>query len=336
MEHIGIDLGGRESQVCIRTPDGKIIEEKRMATSSLEKFFKTRPPSRVVMETCSEAFAVAESAQRCGHQTRVVPATLVRSLGVGARGIKTDIRDARVQSEVSCRIDLPSVHIPSVSSRELKARLNMRDALVSARTQLINTVRSYLRCSLIRVRCTPETMPKKVRAYLEENPLGVGDFVERQLQVIETLNKQIKAADKELDDLVKGNETCRRFTTAPGVGPVTATRFLSTIDTPTRFTNAKSVASYLGLTPGEKSSSDKQRRTGLTKAGPRALRCCLVQAAWVIWRTKPHDPLCIWAKSVAERRGKQAAVCALARKLSGILWAMWRDERNYNATRVAV
>ena len=65
-------------------------------------------------------------------------------------------------------------------------------------------------------------------------------------------------------------------------------------------------------------------------AGPKALRACLVQASWVLWRTQPHDPLNRWAHAVAERRGKQVAICALARKLAGVLWAMWRDERVYN------
>jgi transposase len=92
------------------------------------------------METCAEAFRVADAALLLGHQVRIVPATLVRSLGVGARRIKTDKRDARALSEVSTRIELPSVHIPSSESRDRKAMCGMREALVSSRTKLANTV----------------------------------------------------------------------------------------------------------------------------------------------------------------------------------------------------
>ena len=84
-----------------------------MAPRTLETFFRRQLHSRVVLETCAEAFHVADLALSHAHEVRVVPATLVRSLGVGARGIKTDRRDAQVLSEVSCRIDLPSVHVPS-------------------------------------------------------------------------------------------------------------------------------------------------------------------------------------------------------------------------------
>jgi transposase len=99
-----------------------------------------QPKSRVVLETCAEAFAIADTARLSGHEVRVVPATLVKSLGVGARPTKTDRRDAWALSEVSCRIDLPSVHIPSTVARERRALLASRDSLVSARVQFVNCV----------------------------------------------------------------------------------------------------------------------------------------------------------------------------------------------------
>ena len=118
MDHIAVDLGSRESQLCVRGSDGAMLEERRYPTGMLGQYLATRPKSRVVVETCSEAFGVADVAVAAGHEVRVVPATLVRSLGVGARRTKTDRRDAQILSEVSCRIDLPSVHIPTRLSRE--------------------------------------------------------------------------------------------------------------------------------------------------------------------------------------------------------------------------
>src|ERR1700721_4362304 len=109
MEHIAIDLGGRESQVCVRNEDGKILQEGKHPTGELEKIFEGRTRSRVIVETSAEAFKVADAALRQGYEVRVVPATLVKSLGVGARRTKTDQRDAQALSQVSCRIDLPSV-----------------------------------------------------------------------------------------------------------------------------------------------------------------------------------------------------------------------------------
>ena len=143
MEHLAIDLGGRESQICVRGSDGEIVEERRCRTAALPGYLARRPRSRVVVETCSEAFGIADAA--VGHEVRVVPATLVRSLGVGARRLKTDRRDAQILSQVSCRIDLPSVHVPSRQARQRKTLCGMREALVEARTKLVNTVRGWLR-----------------------------------------------------------------------------------------------------------------------------------------------------------------------------------------------
>ena len=335
MHHIGIDLGGRESQLCVRDEGGKIVAERRVATQTLPQMLSELTPAhRVVMETCAESFAVASAARRAGHDVRVVAATLVRSLGVGARGIKTDVRDARVLGEVSCRIELPSVHVPSASTVELKTLLGMRDALVECRSKLCNTVRSYLRGQLQRVRCTPETMPKRVREFLLTRPEGVPACIERQLRAIEELNEQVKEADKELESRVENDEVCRLLMTAPCVGPVTAARFRSSIDDVSRFTHAHALESYLGLTPGEDSSSERQRRTGITKAGPSAVRKCLAQACWTIYRTQAHDPLCQWGRRIAERKRPQIAVSAMSRKLAGALYAMWRDQRPYDPERM--
>lgn len=45
---------------------------------------------------------------------------------------------------------------------------------------------------------------------------------------------------------------------------------------------------------------------------------------------KPQtEALCKWAEGIAQRRGKRIAVVALARRLSGIMWAMLRDGTEY-------
>jgi len=66
-----------------------------------------------VVEACSEALAIEDAALTVGHEVRVVPGTLLWSLGVGARRLKNDRRDGQVLSGIWCRIDLPSVQVPS-------------------------------------------------------------------------------------------------------------------------------------------------------------------------------------------------------------------------------
>jgi transposase len=333
MDHVAIDVGGRESQICRRSPDATILEELRWATNSLGDYLAQLSPSRVVLETCAESFKLADLAQSLGHQVKVVPATLAPQLGVGARKLKTDKRDARALSKACCLLgdDLPSVHIPSKRSRERSSLCGMREALVEARTALVNTVRGYLRGQVLstRLKRQPSNMAEGVRLLFKKDRLELPHFVERQLQMLEHLTEAIDDADKELSRLANADEDCRRLMTAPGVGPVTAIRFTAAIDNVQRFSKGREVGSYIGLTPGENSSSDSQHRLGITKAGSRKLRWILVQAAWAARIRYQDDPMVQWAHQLSERRGKMIATVALARKLAVVLHAMLRDKTTY-------
>jgi transposase len=336
MDHIGIDLGSRDSQVCVRNSEGAITEEVRRPTAELSRWLATRAPARVVLETCTEAFRLAGVARRHGHDVRVVAATLVRALGVGQRGLKNDERDARTLSEASCRIDLPSVHIPTVVSQEVKAICVSREALVRMRTLLVNRVRSYLRSRVgPRLRATPDTLPAKVRRALLDDPEGLPAHLERVLVVLETLREQIVQADTELKVLARADVRMRRLMTVPGVGPVTAARFVAALDDVDRFPNAASVASYLGLIPGENTTGFRTKRTRLTRAGAPQVRWALGQAAWSLYLHRPQDPMVQWAKQVAARRGAQVAIMALARKLAHVLYALWKHGTTYDPARGA-
>jgi transposase len=338
MDHVAIDLGSRESQICIRDAHGTIVKESRACTEKLGELVKKLPErSRVIVETSAEAFAVADIARECRHQVRVVPATLVKSLGVGARGIKTDRRDAQTLSEVSTRIDLPSVHVPSRASREVQALCGMREALVETRTKLINSVRGYLRTLLIRPRgAAIKTFAQRVRETFDKRDIELPRFVERQLESIEHLCEQIAEADREVATAAGEDPVCARLMTTPGIGPVTALRFVAAIDEVERFSGAHQVESYVGLTPGERSSGVRTWRTGITKAGRPKLRWALVQAGWAGRRSRHrHDPLFRWVDELEKRRGKMVAAVALARKLVGILYAIWRDGTVYDPSRAA-
>lgn len=337
MNHVAIDLGGRESQICIRSADGTILEERKLPTRRLEKLVGEWTRSRVILETSAEAFRIADAVLAAGHEVRVVPATLVRTLGVGSRGVKTDEKDARVLSEVSCRIELPSVHIPSALARELKSLCGSREALLETRTKLINNTRGWLRTQLWRIRSGATiSFPSRVRAHAESTDQVLPEHIERQMVVIEAINLQARAADDQVRRIAKEHPVCQRLMTVPGVGPVTAVRFVAALDDVTRFSTAHGVQSYLGLTPGENSSSERQQRTGITKAGPAPLRRTLVQAAWTAIRMCPDEPMVAWAMQVAARRGRFIAVVALARKIAGVLFALWRDGTTYRAARAAV
>ena len=329
--HIAIDLGGKESQVCVRRSDGTISREERMKTAALEGWLATvKEPCVVVVETCAEALRTADAARALGHEIRVVPSTLCPSLLVGARGKKTDRDDARALSLASCRIDLPSVHVPSPAARDRKSELTARSALVEARKGLVNVTRSWLRTRGWTVQPgSTDTFASRVRKKAAAQQDAIPVWIERLLVSVDELTKQIAQANQEAKTAAASDPRCELMMSVPGIGSLVSLAMVSTVDDEKRFEDTQHLASYVGLVPSEDSSSQRVRRGGITKAGSARLRWLLVQAAWSAWRTRPNDPMVLWAKQVAERRGRRVAITALARKILGIAWAIWKSGKPY-------
>ena len=112
---------------------------------------------------------------------------------------------------------------------------------------------------------------------------------------------------------------------------MTAAAFVATLDEVTRFRSAHQVEAYLGLVPGEHSSGERKQRGRITKAGSARARWLLIETAWRVLRSRRSETagLRTWAERIGMRRGKRIATVALARRLAGILYAMWRDKRDY-------
>lgn len=338
MEHIGIDLGSRHSHIAILDASGQEQLRKKVETRELPGWLAMRGTSRVVMEACTQSPAVARAAVKAGHTTFVVPGNVVRALGVGARGIKTDDRDALVLARASVRSEeLPSVHLRSDVSRSLRETLSSRSTLVDARKNIVLSIKSWLRGRLVTVkgRAHPSTFANTVRKLALEHPEGLPSGIEALLQSYEHLSEQIARLDEELETVAKIDETCKLLRSISGVGPITALSFMAHVDTPTRFGSADELGSYMALTPGENTTGGKLVRTGTIKAGPGYLKAMLVQCAWCAWRTRPNDPMVLWARAIAERRGKRIAIVALARKIATIMWAMWRHGTPYDPTKAS-
>jgi transposase len=136
-------------------------------------------------------------------------------------------------------------------------------------------------------------------------------------------------------EIAEQDPLCKRLMAVPGVGPVIALRFVAVVDQPERFHSAHHLMSYVGLTPGESSSSLRSQRRGITKAGASDLRHALIQGCWSMLRAKPSEPMAQWALALAARRNRQVAVVALARKVLGILWAMWCNGQSYRSELAA-
>lgn len=334
MEHVGIDLGSSRSAICVLSADGAIVKEHVVATAELEGLMAKRPPAKVAVESCSESRKIALQAREHGHLVRVVPSVFVRSLGIGARRIKTDKRDARSLAVASFRLgdELPQVHVRSDEASAIQDLVRARASLVGQRTMAINFVRAQLRKALLGrgPRCTATAFVERVRELVGDNP---SLQVNGHLKLLHTLNEEIKELEREMQQVAKANEAAQRLQKISGVGAVVALAFIAAIDDAKRFGSAARVASYVGLSPGENTTGFNVKRTSIVAAGQKQLRALLVQAAHVMLIPRgTREPIAQWAIQIQQRSGRKVAVCALARRLAVVMWAMLRDGTRYDPT----
>jgi transposase len=332
MDFIGIDLHKTSSQVCILSEDGELTERRIKSTrASFDEMFAGRPQARILVEASTESEWVACHLEELGHVVIVADPNFAPMYATRDKKIKTDKRDARALCE-ACRLGAyRPAHRTSERQRRIRAQLLVRSTLVRTRSKYISLIGSLARREGCRI-ATDGSTNFAARVEAANLPAHVMATVAPLFESLKMLNRQIAEADAELEKIVREDDVVRRLCMVPGVGPVTATTFAATIDDATRFGAAKQVRSYLGLVPREYSSGERQHRGRISKAGGSRARTLLVEAAWALlrWRNAKNQALYDWAMRIAARRGRARACVALARKMAGILYAMWRDGTEFD------
>ncbi|MET0648505.1 MAG: IS110 family transposase [Pyrinomonadaceae bacterium] len=337
MDFIGIDLHKTSSQICALSEGGELTERRIKSTKeAFNEVFAGRPPARILVEASTESEWVAQHLESLGHEVIVADPNFAPMYATRDKKIKTDKRDARALCE-ACRLGAyRRAHRTSERQRKIRAQLLVRSTLVRTRSKYISLIGSLARREGCRI-ATGGSNNFAARVEAANLPAHVMEAIAPLFESLRMLNRQIAEADAELEKIVKEDEVVRRLCTAPGVGPVTATTFAATIDDATRFGAAKQVRSYLGLVPREYSSGERQHRGRISKAGGSRARTLLVEAAWALlrWRNAKNQALYDWAMRIAARRGRARACIALARKMAGILYAMWRDGTEFDPEAIS-
>lgn len=336
MRIVALDLGVRKTTYC-EISQGKVVQRATVSdVTSLQSLLgPEQAAATVAIEACREAWHVHDLLVKWGNEVVLVDTTRSRQLGIGQHGRKTDRIDAETLARALEVGRIPAAHVLSPKRRELRRVLAVRRALVESRAQFVTTLRGLVREQGGKIpSCDTEQFVRKTRA--QKLTSEVSKLIEPLLILVETIETQLANTEEQLALLCSQEPLIAVLTTTPGVGTVIAATFMSVIDEAKRFRSAHQVESYVGLVPCEDSSGGKRRLGAISKKGNGYLRTLLVQASWVILRNgDKSDPLHLWVNKLAERRDKRIAVVALARRLVGVLWAMWRDGTVYDAPHLA-
>lgn len=239
---------------------------------------------------------------------------------------KNDRNDARSIAQIVRSGWFKAVHVKSTDSQELRTLLTSREFLVNKVRDHENEMRGALRPFGLKVgRVGASGFAHRVRELVADRP-RLAMCMEALLASREVLRQQLAALHGALLRVVKNDELCVRFMGIPGVGPVTALAFKTTIDRPDRFRRSADVGAHLGLTPRQFQSGKTDRKGRIGKGGDSLTRTALFAAANVMLsRSTQWTALKHWGVTLAKRSSLKKAKVAVARKLAVIMHRMWRD-----------
>jgi transposase len=340
MEYGASDLHMRRSQIRIVEADGRIVLERKIDTrrTDLTQVCGARPSMRILIESSTESEWVAQHLEGLGHEVLVADPNYAAMYGSRSRKVKTDKRDVAALTEANRTGVYRRAHRASAASQTLRQTLRVRAHLVQLRSRTISLLRALLRREGLRL---PSGSAEGLLTRLDRLtvPPALVTVIAPLRAILTHVNESLAAREQEVEARAAADPTTQRLMTAPGVGPIVALTYQAVLDVPARFGgDAARASAFLGLVPSEDSSAERQHKGHITKTGPRDLRALLVQASWVIWRGRSAAgaALRVWAHALAARRGRRIAIIGRARRLSRILSAMWRDQKEFVARRQPV
>jgi transposase len=302
---------------------------------AFERRFGGMARARIIIEVGTHSPWMSRLLERLGHEVIIANAHRVRLIAEGNK--KNDRNDAETLARLG-RLDvalLSPIRHRDVEAQAALAVVRSREALVRARTLLVNQVRGTVKSTGERLPASDaDTFHQKAAAHL---PSDLSRALGPVLEAIEDLTTRIRELEREVERLSNERypETAllRRV---PGVGPITALTFVATIGDPHRFRRSHDIGAYLGLTPKQRQSGERDPQLGITRAGDRMLRSLLVQCAhYILGYRGPDSDLRRWGLQYAgdNAQAKKRAVVAIARKLAVLLHRLWVTGAVYEPLR---
>lgn len=328
--YAGLDVSLEMTSVCVVDEDGALVFEAKVLSE----------PDAIgaVLAGCGGAFArvgleagplsqwLCNGLTAAGMPTICIEARHAKAAMVAMNRNKNDRNDARSLAHLIRSGWFKAVHVKSTESQELRTLLVSREFFVNKLRDHENEIRGLLRPFGLKVgRVAVREFEARVRTLVDGIPM-LELCMDSLLRGRAQMQAQLAALHSALLRVTANDELCRRFMTIPGVGPVTALSFKSTIDDPSRFRRSSDVGAHLGLTPRQYQSGETDVRGRISRSGDAFTRTALFTAAHVmLTRSRQWTSLRSWGVRIAKRSSLKKAKIAVARKLAVVMHRMWRD-----------
>ena len=267
--YIGLDLHKNYLQAAVIDKKGTLLKEQRIPNQaeSIKSFFdhklRNSRKNEIVIESSSTWYNVYELLSE-DERNHVVLSNPVKTKAIASAKVKTDKIDASTLAQLLRGGYIPECYIPPRHIMDLREMVRYRASLVSARTSVKNKIHAILLMKGIKINA--EYRPFTIQ-FVEELK-KIGDYrIEGYLNVISSLNEEIREISLKIKSESKGDEYAKLLMTIPGIGYYSALLISSEIGDINRFPDSHHLCSYAGLTPSTHCSGGVRYRGSMTKGG---------------------------------------------------------------------
>ena len=329
--YAGLDVSDKMTHVCVVDGSGKIVWAGACATDPevIARTLKARAPglARVVLETGPLSAFLYHGLYERGAPVICVCARHAKGV-LSVRMNKSDPHDAEGLAQMARTGWFKAVRIKDEATHMVRARLKIREQLIDARQALAGQLRGLLKLFGLRLGKVTTSNKRRERlvALFAQKP-ELEPIMTPLIESLEAIETQIAGSSRQLAAQAAADPVTARLMTAPGVGPITALVFKTSIEDPGRFARSEDAGAFAGLAPRRNQSGERDIRGRISKAGDPMLRSALYEAAnSLLGRLKRPCALRTWGKRLAETKGAKRARVAVARKLAILLHRLWLSE----------
>ena len=319
---LGIDLAKLVFSIHGVDANDKCKLRKTIKRNNLLAEVAKLPPCIIGMEACSGAHYWAREFTKLGHEVRIMASKFVIPY---RQNEKNDANDA----EAICE-----------EQQAVLCLHRIRQGTIKDRPARINRLRGLLAEFGITMPVGRYPAQKAIGGILEDGENNL-PFLARELlndlwQSIKGLNEEILKYDRKLYALANQMKDAKRLMSIPGIGEITATAVVATVNDAKHFDSSRSFAAWIGLVPRQYSTGGKVHLGRISKRGEKHIRTSLIHGARAVIANCKNktDRTSLWVKDLVERRGFKRATVALAAKNARLIWALLHSNKEYQVDYV--
>jgi transposase len=322
-QYVGIDFHRRRSMIVRKNAAGEKLSSVRVVNDPwviAAAVAEAGPEPEVVIEATYGWYWIVDWLQGQGATVHLANPS---GLNWGTRRVKNDERDAIDLIDMLRLGRLPEAWIAPSATRELRELVRYRAKLVALRSGLKAQVHAVMAKEGV-LPTVADMFGPAGNAQLDEMALGDAYTirVESLRDLIEVYDREVAMLEGRIRERVRGHRGYRAIQAINGIGPTMAAILVAEIGDVGRFRSAAALCSWAGLTPKHKESDNTVQRGQLTKQGSRLVRWAVIEGTV---RYHGGGKLTADFHQIAERRGKNKATVAIARKVLTLVSYGLRD-----------